>query len=71
MYAGDAAKNTRVLSRRYGSRALLATTLACLMTACIAGTFYTEGRSSSEADTILQQNGFGTMLWFFTVPQSA
>ena len=31
----------RVLSE-VGFRALLAATLACLMTACIAGTFYTQ-----------------------------
>ena len=33
---------TNTLSR-VGFRALIAATLACLMTACIAGTFYTEG----------------------------
>ncbi|GAH53815.1 unnamed protein product, partial [marine sediment metagenome] len=27
-------------------RTLLAATLACLVTACVAGTFYTEGRAS-------------------------
>lgn len=37
-----APKTTGILSR-IGLRALIASTLACLMTACIAGTFYREG----------------------------
>lgn len=37
-----APKTTHTLSR-VGVRALIAATLACLMTACIAGTFYREG----------------------------
>jgi len=37
-----APKTTRTLSR-IGLKALVAATLACLMTACIAGTFYREG----------------------------
>ncbi len=37
-----APKTTMTLSR-FGMRALIAATLACLMTACIAGTFFTEG----------------------------
>jgi len=37
-----APKTAHTLSR-IGLRALLAATLACLMTACIAGTFYNEG----------------------------
>ena len=37
-----APKTTHILSR-VGLRALIAATLACLMTACIAGTFYREG----------------------------
>ncbi|MFC1486045.1 nucleoside transporter C-terminal domain-containing protein, partial [Candidatus Latescibacterota bacterium] len=37
-----APKTTQTLGR-VGMRALLAATLACLMTACIAGTFYSEG----------------------------
>ncbi len=40
--AAVAPKTTRTLSR-VGWRALLAATLACLMTACIAGMFFTEG----------------------------
>jgi CNT family concentrative nucleoside transporter len=36
---------TRNISR-VALRALLAATLACLLTACVAGTFYTEGRAS-------------------------
>ncbi len=36
---------TRNISR-VAFRALLAATLACLVTACVAGTFYTEGRAS-------------------------
>ena len=39
--AAVAPKTTNTLSR-IGLRALLAATLACLMTACIAGTFYME-----------------------------
>jgi len=37
-----APKTTHTLSK-IGPRALIAATLACLMTACIAGTFYSEG----------------------------
>ncbi|MCE5250066.1 nucleoside transporter [bacterium] len=37
-----APRTTNALSR-VGIKALIAATLACLMTACIAGTFYTEG----------------------------
>ena len=40
--AAIAPSKTKELSQ-VGFRALVAATLACLMTACIAGTFFTQG----------------------------